>query len=248
MITKSLLFSGVAVVASAALISPVYAADQVLDKTSGTWSNTIGGLGVNYQTVGSENQVRWGTSTGSGQSGLGFTGIDYVPNLTIIPFNQFEIGTLRHFNNPISSGSAATGATLSVIMDFFGAAPVDIGFDFDSIIDETLNATPCAYLSTPGNPCADKITIKPFDPFKFYTFEGENYTLNLSFQDEDGNFVDSLISQEQGTTSAKLYGSITPPPPPAPPVSEVPGPLPVLGIFSAFAYSRKLRNRIKSSI
>jgi hypothetical protein len=40
-------------------------------------------------------------------------------------------------------------------------------------------------------------------------------------------------------------GAVTPPPNPGP--SEVPGPLPLLGVWSAFSLSRKIRTRVRSA-
>ena len=67
-----------------------------LSDVTGTWSNAVGGSGINYPTVGDENQVRWGDPAGSTQSGLGFTG-SAPPDIVLNLVETFEIGTLRHF-------------------------------------------------------------------------------------------------------------------------------------------------------
>jgi hypothetical protein len=51
-------------------------------------------------------------------------------------------------------------------------------------------------------------------------------------------FVTNSWSIAKGDTMDNLSNYIT---------QEAPGPLPILGICAAFGYSRKLRNRIKSS-
>jgi hypothetical protein len=88
-------------------------AQVVLDQTTGTWSDPVGGSDVNTPTVGNENQIRWGDpATASGQSGLGFTGRGPNLNLPITIGTNFLIGDLRHFNNPIFAGSQLTSAKL----------------------------------------------------------------------------------------------------------------------------------------
>ncbi len=243
-ILASMALSAGAAVAVGLAPAPVQA-QVVLDKTTGTWSNPVGGTNVNYQTVGLENQIRWGVSTGFGQSGLGFTGVDPDPNL-VVPFGtNFQIGTLRHFNNPISAGSAATSATLT-LATIFATPPLSVNFLYSTTIDETPNATPCVYPST--TPCADKISISTV-PSQTFFYQGQELTLASFFLDSSGNPTSSLISQEGGTTSANVYGRLTKPgenPVPGP-EDTVPGPLPVLGIAAAFGYSRKLRKRIQGS-
>lgn len=243
-ILASITISAGAALAVGLAPAPVQA-QVVLDKTTGTWSNPIGGTNVNYQTVGSQNQIRWGISTGYGQSGLGFTGVDYNPNLVVVPGADFLLGTLQHFNNPINAGSAASSATLT-LEALFANPPVSINFLYSNAIDETPNARPCVYPS--NTPCADKISISTV-PDQSFTFEGQQLTIASFFLDSSGNPTNSLISQEVGTTTAKVYGRLIKPgqSPLEGPGDEVPGPLPVLGIAAAFGFSRKLRKRIQHS-
>ncbi|MCP9835588.1 MULTISPECIES: THxN family PEP-CTERM protein [unclassified Cyanobium] len=229
-------------------------AQVVLDKTTGSWSNPVGPTTaintVEYQTVAGQNQIRWGSPTNvNSKSGLGFTGEDYNPNLTILPgTTDFLIGTLQHFNNPISAGTALTSAQLTIDTLFENTNPLSIDFIYTTSIDETPNSTPCAYPSTPGNPCADKISISTI-PAQTFTFEGRQLTLASFFLDSNKNPTNSLISQEGGTTTAELWGRLTDPGdnPVTGPGDAVPGPLPVLGIAAAFGYSRKLRKRIQGN-
>lgn len=178
-----------------------------LSGSSGTWSNTIGGTNINIETVGDENQVRWGSPASlSGQSGLGFSG---VGEIALDPDEVFQVGTLRHFNNPIFANSAASAVTFSVALDF-GDPDIDASFSFDLEIDETPNiAGTCAYFST--TPCADRISF--VDPFASETFAIDNilYTLEIvGFSDSPGGeIVTSFISQEGGTNSASLFARVT---------------------------------------
>lgn len=220
-------------------------AQVVLDKTTGTWSNVVGGTNVVFQTVGGENQVRWGIPFGpDGQSGLGFTGVDPNPNLVVPIGSNFLLGTLRHFNQPIFAGTAASSVSLT-LETLFTTPPVSIDFIYSSTIDETPNATPCVYLSDPGNPCADKITISTV-PNQTFQFQGQTLTLASFFLDSSSNPTDSLISQEGGITEVQVFGRLTAPPGGGP-EDSVPGPLPALGVAAAYGYSRKLRKRIQSN-
>jgi len=220
-------------------------AQVVLDKTTGTWSDVVGGTNIQFQTVGNENQVLWGNPFGpGGKSGLGFTGVDPNPNLEVPIGSNFLLGTLRHFNQPIFAGTAASSVSLT-LETLFTTPPVSIDFIYSSTIDETPNATPCVYPSDSGNPCADKITISTV-PNQTFQFQGKTLTLASFFLDSNGNATDSLISQEGGTTTAQVFGRLTAPPGGGP-EDSVPGPLPALGVAAAYGYSRKLRKRIQSN-
>ncbi|MEA5575333.1 THxN family PEP-CTERM protein [Anabaena sp. UHCC 0451] len=180
-----------------------------LNSSSGTWSNTVGGSGVVTQTVGSENQVRWGSPlTNDGKSGLGFTG---VGTTTFNPGDTFLLGTLRHFNNVISGGTAASQTKLNVNLNFSSPLTTQ-AFGFDLAIDETPNVAPassCPYTST--IPCSDKISFPNAFPGNTFNIAGTDYTLQLlGFSDTlGGNLVQDFISQEGGTNSAYLYGKLT---------------------------------------
>ena len=91
-----------------------------LDTVAGAWSNLTGpGAPGTFLTVGIETQVRWGNPVpGGAQSGLGFTANAALPIVDLLPGEEFEIGTLRHFNNPIFLGSEADGVDLMIDLGF----------------------------------------------------------------------------------------------------------------------------------
>jgi hypothetical protein len=121
-----------------------------LNQSSGTWSNVIGGYDkdgvstVNFQTIGNENQVHWGTpgKSTSSQSGLGFTGDGGSTRQLGEPF---LLGTLRHLNNPIYADTAAKSVDLTINLDFTinpnssQSKHLAKSFAFTLGIDETLN-------------------------------------------------------------------------------------------------------------
>ncbi|HEY9689943.1 MAG TPA: THxN family PEP-CTERM protein [Coleofasciculaceae cyanobacterium] len=189
----------------AALISAHSAEALTLTSSDGSWG-TPSGTGVySYQTVGAEKQVRWGTPADANDpSGLGFTGVGSTP-LTI--GSIFQLGTLRHFNNPILAGTAASSVGLSVALNF--AEIASEVFNFTMNVDETPNGGTCAYFST--TPCADKISWDNAIGDRSFSYDGKLYTLELSgFKSSPtGDLVSDFISQEGGTSEAYLYGKLT---------------------------------------
>ena len=208
------------------LLNVTLASALSLGSSSGEWSNPIGGAYIGYITVGGENQVRWGLDLGNGQSGLGFTGSAALPSM-VSPDTEFEIGTLRHFNQPIAGGTAATAVDLTISLDF--ADPViNTAFTFTLAIDETPNAGTCPYPSS--IPCSDKITFPSTFPdlSESYWLNGKYYTLRIvGFRYSPSDpLATEFISDEQQTSSALLYGVLTTPPALEVPVDLKPGSCP----------------------
>lgn len=186
-------------------------ASVTLSSVDGSWSNTVGGTGVNYPVGvvvgygnGLEDQVRWGDPAEFAQSGLGFTGVA-PPSMSFEIGDAFEIGQLRHFNNPIWSGSAATSTDLAVSLVFSDPAGLSGTFNFTFDIDETDNS--------PGPPASDDIITFP-SAYAQETFDigGTLYTLQiLGFGPDADHLVSSFRSPEGGTNSTLLFGKITTP-------------------------------------
>jgi hypothetical protein len=177
-----------------------------LNGSSGSWSNPIGGSFIEYQTIGEENQIRWGDPVIPGaKSGLGFTGVD---GTDIELENVFQIGMLRHFNNVIYGNTAASAVNLALSLDFaeFGLKT----FDFNLEIDETPNTEgTCIYPSITA--CSDKISFPiTFSPESF-EIDGVSYTLSLvGFSyGSDQSLLSDFISEEYTTSEALLFGKIT---------------------------------------
>ncbi len=197
-----------------------------LNSSSGSWSNAVGGSGINYTTVDGKSQVRWGSPVGSQQSGLGFTG---VGSTTILPGTSFVVGTLSHFNQPIWAG-AASGVDLTINLDLVGLG--SHLFKFTMAIDETPNSGTCAFYSV--TPCADKISWVNAQAPQTFTSGGKNYTLTLTgfTNAPNGSLVTDIISQEGGNNAAYLYASLTQV---KPPTDDVPEPMGALGLLGAIA-------------
>jgi hypothetical protein len=191
----------------AALLSlatvPAYGADFSLSSSSGTWTGTNGGSDVNG--IGT-NEVRWGIPVEADQSGLRFEGIG---NLDFDIDETINLGTLTHFNNPIIGSSAASGATLELGLEFSTPSLSD-SFTFAFDIDETPNSEPCSYPSDPGNPCSDRISFPASFPTESFSFNGDNYTVELlGFGSNAGDITSGFISQEGGSNTTDLFAQIT---------------------------------------
>jgi len=198
--------------ASAALVFGIAPQAEAisLNLSSGSWNETVGGSGIVYQTVASETQVRWGIRFGGGdtsqKSGLGFTGVG--PS-TFGLDEIFQVGQLRHFNNVISAGTAASAVNLSLYLNFDNPIATQ-SFNLNLQIEETLNRLGgCAYFSI--TPCADKIYISETSLSNQFSVAGIDYTLQLlGFSLTPGGVpINQFISQEGGTNQALIFAKVT---------------------------------------
>lgn len=225
-----------AVILTAAMVSSTSEANAfMLNSSSGTWQSTVGGQHIQYGSVGDESQVRWGLPVNfnsldfNSKSGLGFTG---VGNISFVEGEVFQLGRLRHFNNPIWAGTAASAADIVIDLLFEGIGLKQ--FDFTLAVEETPNVEgTCAYFS--NAPCADKISWDNAFASNSFKVGDRDYTLALrGFSNTPGGtIVNDFISQEGGTSEAYLFAQIldiTPPPPSPPPGNEsVPEPTTISG-------------------
>ena len=197
--------------ASAALVFGIapQAGAISLNLSSGSWNEPVGGSEIVYQSVGSESQVRWGIPFYGGgtsqKSGVGFTGVG--PS-TFGLGEIFQVGQLRHFNNVVSGGTAASAVNLSLFLNFDNPVATQ-SFNLNLQIDETPNGGTCAYFSI--TPCADKISISETSLSNQFSVAGIDYTLQLlGFSlTPDGVPINEFISQEGGTNEALLFAKIT---------------------------------------
>lgn len=110
MLAKALVATATALTASAAFAFPVN-----LTSVSGSFENAVGGSNVNGEGT---SQIRWGYSSGAGQSGYNFNGTSPLPQ-TILDNDAFVLGSLTHINKPVT-GDGITGVDLAVNLGFDG--------------------------------------------------------------------------------------------------------------------------------
>ncbi len=155
-----------------------------------------------------ENQIRWGYAGYYGQSGLGFTGVSPPPTSFEVD-EPFEIGQLRHFNEPISP-PAVSSVDLEIYLSF--ADPLlNTSFTFTFRVDETPNTTGDNWLDR------DFIYFPNSYPQETFELDGTLYTLKLlGFGINPDNLVDKFESPEHSVNNAILWGKITTAPNPVP--------------------------------
>ena len=210
--------AGLLLAANFFAVGAAFAAPVQITSTTATWSNVVGGTNVDLNDQnGSFRDVRWGqpTSFFGDQSGLGFDPAQ-PPSATVQTDTNFLLGTLRHYNEPISVNTAASRVDLSLATVVAGAVPLSQSFMYRFFVEETPNSRPCAYTSPGNNPCADRITFANLDTSNSFTLAGLAYTIQLiGFSSNGGQtFTTDFISQEGMTNSAGLYARITAPTPP----------------------------------
>jgi hypothetical protein len=182
-----------------------------LQNVEGEWHNVVGGTNVSFNPAvqpANNVEVLWGTGVPNPdvQSGLGFIG-SAPPSFNIDPGDIFQVGELQHFNNVISTGTAADSADLTIGLDFLSGSG---SFTFTFLIDETPNG--------PGPPASDDIITFPSSiPSETIDLGGTTYTLKLlGFGSAPDDLLPDFISPEGGTNSAMLWAQIAPPGVPEP--------------------------------
>jgi len=195
-----------------------------LSSVDGSWGNVVGGgATVNFVNGvpvpygnGSEDQVRWGISLGSGQSGLGFTGVAPPPTSFGIG-DAFEVGQLRHFNNPVYDPTASA-VDLSIDLAFSDPAGLSGLFTFTFQVNETPN-------TTGGSPGDDDFIYFPSGfPNETFDIGGTLHTLELlGFGSSPQTLVSQFQSPEGGIRATLVWGRIT-----TAPVNVIPVPGAVL--------------------
>ncbi|HML74991.1 MAG TPA: choice-of-anchor K domain-containing protein [Anaerohalosphaeraceae bacterium] len=192
------------------------------------WESSFGGNGQyieqdlsvvspNYpgQTGGTEYQIRWGQVTNNvteNKSGLGFTG--YAPPIRSIIVNEpFEIGRLRHFNNPVGSGSPPSRVDIEIALALECGSQLSQSFTFSLAINETANTSNLSDPAAKNWADRDFITFPVSYPSQLIEIEGRLYTLKIiGFQTEQGQLVSQFESPEHGTNTVYLWAQIAPPP------------------------------------
>ncbi len=189
---------------AASFATPVHSLTLNLQSTDATWKN-VDGSNVNFLNDNGESQVRWGEALGDGQSGLGFKSIS---STSIEPNTVFDLGKLRHFNNTIASGTAASTVDLALDLNFASIGEQTFDFTFDIV--ETTNLKPCKYPSNEGNPCADSISWENAFSSQSFNYEGSEFNLQLvGFRNSASDpMLEKFITQEGGTSETNIFAKV----------------------------------------
>jgi|GEM_PF-903215 len=195
-------------------ITPPVLVDNPLDKyamnsVTGVWTSITGGSG--YSGI-NTNEIRWGSPSGAIKSGLKFT------NSGTQSFNEgntFYLGMLTHMNWGTYSGTAATGATLQITLDFARPDIANQILTYNFAIEETSNGYDlyyCPAYQVSETPCDDKVTFPNSYGTQVFVIDDVQYTLVIDgFVSEypSGSVLSAFITEEQKDNSAFLVGHLS---------------------------------------
>lgn len=211
----------IAAAVAAVLAAPASAAVVNFTNIKGEWYDVVslGGPAVTFTGNGTANaSVRWGSDQGDGRSGYDFEALS-IPSLNVSPPGGSavtNIGTFRHVNNPVGSGTSISSIKLKFTTDVlvdsnpFGT----ITFHYSFTHDETPNAdNPCAYdgANNQGaniNGCADLVSVNFLSQSDVFNIGGYDYALDVVGFLVGGNPATNFLTVEESTNTALLRGKL----------------------------------------
>lgn len=168
-----------------------------------------GGVSQPACTTGEPVQVRWGTpASGTTRGRLGYT----PAAGTDVGSAPFVLGTLVHGNVPTVDGTGITAVDLRIdttVEDTRGPVSFSEDVTFALHLDETANNS--ALCPGESNPCPDFISLPDGTvDFAPVTVGDAVYELHiLGFRAGiDAPVVDTMVSQENGSSSVQLIGQV----------------------------------------
>ncbi|HSC07452.1 MAG TPA: choice-of-anchor K domain-containing protein, partial [Steroidobacteraceae bacterium] len=105
--------------------------------------------------------IRWGTTSGTPQSGYDFTASLPPPQTFPGPIPFFSLGTFTHRNFEVGDPSlTSTQLDVVLVLSVDGVPTGPLTFTFTLNHEETPNnLNPCPYPTPPGEGCTDRVTI-----------------------------------------------------------------------------------------
>ena len=146
--------------------------------------------------------IRWGTTSGTPQSGYDYTSSIPPPYTLPGPIPFFSLGSFSHINFAVDDPSLTSvelEVVLALAVDGVPRPPMTFTFTFNH--EETPNdLDPCPY-PTQGTGCTDRVTIVASPAPATFVVDGIEYTLDMNFL-VNGQVVDEYITEEGGTTNS----------------------------------------------
>jgi uncharacterized repeat protein (TIGR01451 family) len=162
--------------------------------------------------------IRWGTTSGTPQSGYDFTAASPLPPAFELPgpLPFFSLGSFVHRNFAVDDPSLVSvqlDVVLVISVDGVPRSPLTFTYTFNHV-ETPNNLNPCPFDPTPPTSgCSDRVSIVASPTPTTFNVDGVDYTLALSFLDPAGNPVSQFITSEGGITNTTgLVGQFTPPP------------------------------------
>jgi len=162
--------------------------------------------------------VRWGTVTGTPQSGYDFTAASPLPPPFQLPgpVPFFSLGSFVHRNFAVDDPSLTSvqlDVFLVIAVDGVPRPPLTFTYTFNHV-ETPNNLDPCPFDPVPPpDGCSDRVSIVASPTPTTFNVDGVDYTLGLSFLDPNGNPVSQFITSEGGVTNTTgLVGQFTPQP------------------------------------
>ena len=185
-------------------------ANAVLITSDGIW-NSITETGTPNVDGAGTDTILWGTAVNAGnsRSAWSFIGLSNFDAGDITDGSEFELGTFRHKNSPITGGSI-TGADLVLDLTIGGNNLGPLTFTFGH--DETPNSGTCARTPLPGfGKCPDIVSIPMATAMETIIIDAIAYELTIEgFKlSAGGPTLSEFVTQEKADNRAQLYGSLS---------------------------------------
>lgn len=209
--------------------------------SSGKWEEPTLGSNTNpvYSPVGT-NLFTWGqplpddVNFATPQNKLTFSG-----NLFSAEVNSvFKIGDLTYFNGRVLLNTNVASVPLNINLSFTEPINFSSAFNFDFLLDNTIN-------TGIAEQDADTVSIKENFGDRTFTFDGNQYTLELNgFSQDGGETSFSLQVLEGQTATAGIFARITT----VPSAVKIPEPASIAGLclLSIYLIYRQKSLRAKS--
>ncbi|HKQ14813.1 MAG TPA: THxN family PEP-CTERM protein [Steroidobacteraceae bacterium] len=162
--------------------------------------------------------IRWGTVSGTPQSGYDFNAANPLPPAFDLPgpLPFFSLGSFVHNNFPVDDPSLTSvqlDVFLVIAVDGVPRPPLTFTYTFNHV-ETPNNLNPCPFDPVPPpSGCSDRVSIVASPTPTTFNVDGVDYTLAMNFLDPSGNPVSEFITSEGGVTNTTgLVGQFTPPP------------------------------------